>query len=55
METTNNLIKTCPKCGKRYRGYPAISRKDNLTPICPLCGTREALEELGISKKNKKK
>ena len=55
METTNNLIKTCPKCGKRYRGYPAISRKDNLTPICPLCGTREALEELGISKEEQEK
>lgn len=55
METTNNLIKTCPKCGKHYRSYPAISRMDNLTPICPLCGTREALEGLGISKEGQEK
>ena len=44
METT----KICPKCGKTYRGHPAISRVDNETPICPECGTREALEGLGI-------
>ena len=42
METT----KICPKCGKTYRGHPAISRVDNETAICPECGTREALEEL---------
>lgn len=44
METT----KICPKCGKTYRGHPAISRVDNETPICPECGTREALESIGI-------
>ena len=44
METT----KICPKCGKTYRGHPALSRVDNETPICPECGTREALEGLGI-------
>ena len=37
--------KVCPKCGKTYRGHPAISRVDNVTAICPLCGTREALEQ----------
>jgi len=47
METT----KICPKCGKTYRGHPAISRVDNETPICPECGTREALEGLGIPPK----
>ena len=46
METT----KICPKCGKTYKGHPAISRVDNETPICPTCGTREALESIGISK-----
>ena len=40
----------CPKCGKTYKGHPAISRVDNETPICPLCGTKEALESIGISK-----
>ena len=33
----------CPKCGKEYIGYPALSRKDNKTEICPLCGVLEAL------------
>lgn len=42
-------MKTCPKCGKEYEGYPAISRVDNETEICPECGTREALESAGIS------
>lgn len=34
----------CPICGNKYEGYPAISRKDNKTPICPDCGVKEALE-----------
>lgn len=42
-------MKTCPKCGREYEGYPAISRADNETEICPECGTREALESAGIS------
>lgn len=49
METTMNETKVCPKCGKTYKGHPAISRVDNKTPICPNCGTREALEGLGIN------
>ncbi len=48
METMTNETKVCPKCGKTYRGHPAISRADNKTPICSECGTREALEGLGI-------
>ena len=43
-------FKICPKCHKAYKGHPAISRVDNLTPICPTCGTREALESIGINK-----
>ena len=34
----------CPKCGKYYIGYPALSRKDNKTNICPECGVAEALD-----------
>ena len=45
------ISQKCPKCGIEYQGYPAISRKDNKTPICPDCGTREALETIGIDKK----
>ena len=36
--------KQCPRCGKYYSDYPAISRKDNKTEICSNCGTLEALE-----------
>ena len=38
----------CPKCGKGYFGYPALSRTDNTTAICPDCGIREALESIGV-------
>ncbi len=34
----------CPKCGKEYIGYPALSRKDNKTNICPEYGVAEALD-----------
>lgn len=33
----------CPKCGKKYYDYPALSREDNKTEICSECGIREAL------------
>lgn len=35
----------CPKCGREYEGYPALSRVDNKTEICSECGMREALDE----------
>ena len=38
------ILRTCPKCGKEYTEYPALSRVDNKTEICPECGTKEALE-----------
>ncbi len=41
-------LKMCPKCGRHYNDYPAISRVDNVTEICPDCGVREALEDAGI-------
>ena len=41
--------RSCPKCGRTYTEYPALSRTDNETLICPDCGTREALEALEIS------
>jgi len=46
----NNIARTaiCPRCGKLYRGVPALSRQDNETFICPDCGTREALESIGV-------
>ena len=33
----------CPKCGKYYVGYPALSREDDKTEICPECGMKEAM------------
>ena len=47
--------KVCPLCGRTYTGHPALSRKDDNTPICPDCGTLEALEAAGIPKEKQKK
>lgn len=38
-----NKEKFCPRCGKFYKDYPAISRYDNETEICPDCGVDEAM------------
>lgn len=51
MKKEDIRIRKCPHCGAKYEGYPAISRRDNKTPICPDCGTREALESIGVSVK----
>lgn len=52
-ETMKELgIKICPKCGKEYTEYPALSRKDNKTEICPNCGMLEALESVQGGLKN---
>lgn len=48
---TGREMRSCPRCGMRYTGRPAISRVDNLTSICPDCGTREALESIGVDTK----
>ena len=54
-ETGMRETKVCPLCGKTYTGHPALSRKDNATPICPDCGTLEALEAAGIPKEKQEK
>lgn len=52
----NDKVKhVCPRCGKAYVGYPAISRKDNKSSICPDCGTREALESIGVKEDEREK
>ena len=33
----------CPRCGREYTEFPALSRVDNTTHICSSCGTDEAL------------
>lgn len=46
MKVTKTKI--CPKCGRSYQGYPAVSRRDNRTEICPDCGIREAMGDAGL-------
>ena len=55
MKENNIRTAICPRCGKEYHGYPAISRVDNETAICPDCGTRESLESIGISPEEQEK
>lgn len=46
-------IQCCPKCGKEFTEYPALSRENNKTEICPKCGMEEALARLSeYSKKS---
>ena len=40
----------CPRCKRMYRGYPALSRRDNETEICSDCGTAEALSDYILNK-----
>jgi predicted RNA-binding Zn-ribbon protein involved in translation (DUF1610 family) len=52
----NTTDKVCPKCGKHYTQFPALSRRDNATWICPDCGKDEAMEDYldaSRAKKNK--
>ena len=48
-------LRSCPICGRRYSGVPALSRTDNKTKICPDCGTRQALESIGVDKEEQEK
>lgn len=45
----------CPLCGAEYSERPALSRVDGTTEICPDCGTRQALEDIGISEEEREK
>ena len=40
----------CPRCKRKYRGYPALSRRDNETEICSDCGVAEALSDFILTK-----
>ena len=40
----------CPRCKRMYRGYPALSRRDNETEICSDCGVAEALSDYILNK-----
>ena len=41
--TEDKSYKMCPRCGRPYSDYPAISRYDGKTEICPDCGVEEAM------------
>ena len=43
----------CTRCGKEFDYPPAISRKDNKSPVCRICGAAEALEAVGASDEEK--
>ena len=42
-EAEGKSYRMCPRCGRPFSGYPAISRYDNETEICPDCGVEEAM------------
>ena len=42
----------CPKCGKETEWLRALSRVDNKTMICDGCGTKEALDDAGLTERS---
>ena len=44
-KTDEDGFYTCPRCGRKYKRFPSLSRLDNKTYICPICGEMEAFEE----------
>jgi len=46
-------VASCPSCHGWITSHPAISRKDNATPICPYCGMDEAIKALKKEKEKK--
>lgn len=44
----------CPRCHNTTTDYPALSRRDNKTPICSSCGQKEAFLDMAIANKPKK-
>lgn len=55
MKNSENIARTCPKCGRSYKERPALSREDNETPICSDCATKEALQSIGVSAEEQEK
>ena len=45
LSESTSKSKICPRCGRVYSGFPALSRLDNKTEICSDCGLIEALED----------
>ena len=55
MTDAKTETKKCPICGRTYTGRPALSRKDDATPICPDCGARQSLAAAGITGEKQEK
>ena len=45
----------CVTCGKEFDYPPALSRKDNKSPVCRVCSAAEALDAFGASDKEKER
>ena len=45
IRVTVKKTKECPRCKRMYRGFSALSRRDNKTDICSNCGSVEAMED----------
>ena len=55
VDVIGKVGRTCPKCGKIYTDYPAISRVRKNQEICSSCGQLEALTEFLLKEiKNEK-
>ena len=39
----------CSNCGGKFIGHPAISRKDNKSPVCSQCGLVEAVNDFALA------
>lgn len=39
----------CSNCGGKFIGHPAISRKDNKSPVCSQCGMAEAINDFALA------
>ena len=39
----------CPRCGIEVKRLLSLSRADNKTMICDECGTKEALDDAGLT------
>ena len=55
MKAEEKAVRTCPICGRKYDGHPALSRTDGVTLICPDCGVREALSSIDVPKEEQDK
>lgn len=54
-KTDRREPRVCPRCGQKYTGYPAVSRKDSTILMCPDCGIRESLESIGVDAEEQEK